>query len=186
MHRCSSSTPGNMMGACSCGMYHSQSNSFSMIFSTSNGQYRAFDEEEMYSFTTSSFLSASVDCTLSLGTPSTRLTCSENINHHQDKIKCSSCISNFGWNILPSKQMSPPSAAKNHHGGSNDNSTFGGDPLLARRCANCDTTSTPLWRNGPRGPKVKLSECYCIFFFYIFFVLIRSYICMHNYWQILL
>uniref|UniRef100_A0A6N2N9Z9 GATA-type domain-containing protein n=1 Tax=Salix viminalis TaxID=40686 RepID=A0A6N2N9Z9_SALVM len=33
------------------------------------------------------------------------------------------------------------------------------DPLLARRCANCDTTSTPLWRNGPRGPKSLCNAC---------------------------
>ncbi|KAI3451694.1 hypothetical protein Pfo_008359 [Paulownia fortunei] len=157
MHRCSSSH-GNTVGACSCGMYHhSQTNSFSMLLSMSNGQYRAFDEEEMYSFTTSS-PSSSVDCTLSLGTPSTRLT-NENINHHHQDKKRSSCMSNFGWNILPSKHTPPPSAAKNHRGGSNGNASSGGDPLLARRCANCDTTSTPLWRNGPRGPKSLCNAC---------------------------
>uniref|UniRef100_A0A0E0L5V8 GATA-type domain-containing protein n=1 Tax=Oryza punctata TaxID=4537 RepID=A0A0E0L5V8_ORYPU len=30
---------------------------------------------------------------------------------------------------------------------------------LPRRCANCDTTSTPLWRNGPRGPKSLCNAC---------------------------
>ncbi|XP_011097106.1 GATA transcription factor 18-like [Sesamum indicum] len=136
-------------------MYHTQSNSFSMLFSMANG-HRGFDEGEMYSFTTSP--SASVDCTLSLGTPSTRLT-SESAAHHQEK-KRSSCMSNFGWNILPSKHTPPPSASsKGHRGGNNGNAGSGGDPLLARRCANCDTTSTPLWRNGPRGPKSLCNAC---------------------------
>ncbi|KAI3462479.1 hypothetical protein Pfo_019142 [Paulownia fortunei] len=134
-------------------MYHTQSNSFSMLFSMANG-HRAFDEGEMYSLTSSP--SASVDCTLSLGTPSTRVT-NEN-NHHHEK-KRSSCMSNFGWNILPSKHTPPPSSAKGHRGGSSGNSSSGGDPLLARRCANCDTTSTPLWRNGPRGPKSLCNAC---------------------------
>ncbi|PIN16472.1 hypothetical protein CDL12_10877 [Handroanthus impetiginosus] len=136
-------------------MYHTQSNSFSMLFSMANG-HRAFDEGEMYTFATSP--SASVDCTLSLGTPSTRLT-NDNISHHHHEKKRSSCMSNFGWNILPSKNTSPPSASKSHRGGSNGNAGSGGDPLLARRCANCDTTSTPLWRNGPRGPKSLCNAC---------------------------
>ncbi|KAG8373698.1 hypothetical protein BUALT_Bualt11G0051700 [Buddleja alternifolia] len=131
-------------------MYHSQSNSISMLFSMSND----YDEGEMYSFTTSSPSSSSVDCTLSLGTPSTRLT---NENNHHDEKKRSSCMSNFGWNILQSKHT-PPSA-KSHRGSSNGNAASGGDPLLARRCANCDTTSTPLWRNGPRGPKSLCNAC---------------------------
>ncbi|KAK4416576.1 GATA transcription factor 18 [Sesamum alatum] len=147
MHRCSS--------ICTCGTYHSQSNSFSMLFSNGGGQlYRGFDEEDMYSYATPAQSSSSVDCTLSLGPPSTRLT-NENTNHHEVK-KRSSCMSNFGWNILPSKHTPSPSASKGHRGGSNGN---GGDPLLARRCANCDTTSTPLWRNGPRGPKSLCNAC---------------------------
>ncbi|XP_073290897.1 GATA transcription factor 19-like [Primulina huaijiensis] len=151
MHRCSSS---NMVGGCSCGMYHTQScNSFSMLFSMTNG-YRGYEEgEEMYSFSNSP--SSSVDCTLSLGTPSTRLTSDDG---NQGEKKRSSRISAFGWNILPSKQTpAPPSSSKSHRGGSSGNS--GGDPLLARRCANCDTTSTPLWRNGPRGPKSLCNAC---------------------------
>lgn len=137
-------------------MYHTQSNSFSMLFSMGTNGHRGYDEGEMYSFTSSSSpaSAASVDCTLSLGTPSTRGT--SETNHHEKKR--SSCMSNFGWNILPSKhtpQPPPPSSsAKAHRAGSNG----GGDPLLARRCANCDTTSTPLWRNGPRGPKVKINR----------------------------
>lgn len=144
-------------------MYHTQSNSFPMLFSMANG-HRAFDEGEMYSFTSTS-PSASVDCTLSLGTPSTRVTNENNNHHHHHEKKRSSCMSNFGWNILPSKHTPSPSAAKGHRGGSNGNASSGRDPLLARRCANCDTTSTPLWRNGPRGPKV-INRCFIMFLYF--------------------
>ncbi|KAH6827277.1 hypothetical protein C2S53_001856 [Perilla frutescens var. hirtella] len=141
-------------------MYHTQSsNSFPMLFSMANG-HRGFDEGELYSFATNSPSSASVDCTLSLGTPSTRVT-NDNSHHHHDK-KRSSCISNFGWNILPSKHTPPSSSpsSKPHRAGTNANAaSSAGDPLLARRCANCDTTSTPLWRNGPRGPKSLCNAC---------------------------
>ncbi|KAL3640463.1 hypothetical protein CASFOL_015431 [Castilleja foliolosa] len=128
-------------------MYQTQSNSsFSMLFSVPNNGYRGYEEDEMYSFTTSPS-SASVDCTLSLGTPSTRG--SNNHDNNNENKKRSSYMSSFGWNILPSKQTPPPS--KGHRSG--------GDTLLARRCANCDTTSTPLWRNGPRGPKSLCNAC---------------------------
>ncbi|XP_020269387.1 GATA transcription factor 19-like [Asparagus officinalis] len=51
-----------------------------------------------------------------------------------------------------SPAVNPASASSSNLGGS--------DPLLlARRCANCDTTSTPLWRNGPRGPKSLCNAC---------------------------
>ncbi|AEE86678.1 GATA transcription factor 19 [Arabidopsis thaliana] len=82
---------------------------------------------------------ASVDCTLSLGTPSTRL-CNED-----DERRFSSHTSDtIGWDFL--------NGSKKGGGG-------GGHNLLARRCANCDTTSTPLWRNGPRGPKSLCNAC---------------------------
>ena len=82
---------------------------------------------------------ASVDCTLSLGTPSTRL-----FNDDDDRrfsTHTSNNISNplGSWDFL--------------HGGKKAGGG-GGNNLVARRCANCDTTSTPLWRNGPSGPKV--------------------------------
>ncbi|XAR73865.1 hypothetical protein NMG60_11007979 [Bertholletia excelsa] len=122
----------------------SQSNSFSMLFSTT-----PFDESDMYSFASSS----SVDCTLSLGTPSTRLSSGDGEKWAQnDRRK-----SNFCWDILqPKHAPSPPPTHKTSRG---NNSGVGGDPLLARRCANCDTTSTPLWRNGPRGPKSLCNAC---------------------------
>ncbi|EPS73261.1 hypothetical protein M569_01500 [Genlisea aurea] len=77
----------------------------------SNGGQQAFD-----GFT--------VDCTLSLGTPSTRR----------------------------AENALPQSTAKGHRAGA-------GDCFFVRRCANCGTTSTPLWRNGPRGPKSLCNAC---------------------------
>ena len=105
------------------------------------------------SSSSSSLSSASVDCTLSLGTPSTRLTNTrENTkptSHHRNS------VSSFCWDLLHPSSYNPSSAhaTKPHR---NATATTTADPLLARRCANCDTTSTPLWRNGPRGPKVSL------------------------------
>lgn len=148
MHRCS----GSMVGPCSCGVFHSQSgtntttttsSAFSMLFSH---EY----SENMYSFSPSS---SSVDCTLSLGTPSTRLT---NDSNHERRRSSSNCF----WDILHPKQhlSTPPPSAQYKSTRANNNSTTT-DPILARRCANCDTTSTPLWRNGPRGPKSLCNAC---------------------------
>lgn len=160
MQRCSSSQ-GNMVGPCSCGLLHSQNNSsFSMLFSMPN--HKSFDDQtDMYPFTCSSS-SSSVDCTLSLGTPSTRLC--EVVDDDKERIRhdhrrsAGSYMSNFCWDLLQNKNNIPYSqqAPKASRGSNIGNSSNGSsnDPLLARRCANCDTTSTPLWRNGPRGPKV--------------------------------
>nr|GMC94948.1 GATA transcription factor 19-like [Ipomoea batatas] len=161
MRRCSSGCHGNMVGTCSCGLFHrhgqnsdGSSTAFSMFFSSApinhrpgiNG-YDYEDAQNMYSFASSS--SASVDCTLSLGTPSTRLT-TENekrgADHHHRK-------SGFCWDIFQSNKQPPPSSAGNKSG------RGGAAPDVARRCANCDTTSTPLWRNGPRGPKSLCNAC---------------------------
>ncbi|CAI9777701.1 unnamed protein product [Fraxinus pennsylvanica] len=116
---------------------------FSMPNSDEGGDMDMYSYSgDMYSFTSSS--SSSVDCTLSLGTPSTR------VSNEKEKRR-----SNLGWNMA-----APASSSnRNHRGGSNSNVNSGGDPLLARRCANCDTTSTPLWRNGPRGPKSLCNAC---------------------------
>ncbi|XP_010263645.1 PREDICTED: GATA transcription factor 19 [Nelumbo nucifera] len=155
MHRCSSPHC-NSVGPCSCGVFHPQGSSFSMLFSMAN--HKPIDEIDAYSITSSS---ASVDCTLSLGTPSTRQTEDKSIGHHR---RSGSCMSNLCWDIFQTKQP-PPSAMthKSSRGGSSHSggilNNLNGDPLLARRCANCDTTSTPLWRNGPRGPKSLCNAC---------------------------
>lgn len=154
------------MGPCSCGMYHGQSNSFSMLFSVPTHKpydHESAAEQSMYSFASPS---SSVDCTLSLGTPSTRLSEDDDrIRMRGHERRNDSCVPNFCWDLLPNKHSthhnSALSSSSHKHassrgGGSNNSSANhnNNDPLLARRCANCDTTSTPLWRNGPRGPKV--------------------------------
>ncbi|VFQ71065.1 unnamed protein product [Cuscuta campestris] len=87
-----------------------------------------YDDQNVYS---------SVDCTLSLGTPSTRLGGNANERPPQDAAE--------------SRRVKPSGG----RGGASGSS----DPLATRRCANCDTTSTPLWRNGPRGPKSLCNAC---------------------------
>ncbi|XP_009112489.1 GATA transcription factor 20 [Brassica rapa] len=86
--------------------------------------------------------STSVDCTLSLGTPSTRLD-----EHHRFSSANSNNISGDFF----------------FHGGSPKTTTSykksGSEHNLPRRCASCDTTSTPLWRNGPKGPKSLCNAC---------------------------
>ncbi|KAK3016612.1 hypothetical protein RJ639_006490 [Escallonia herrerae] len=158
MHRCSNKSQGNMVGS-------NQNSSFSMLFSMPN--HKPYDEPDyMCPFMSSSSSSASVDCTLSLGTPSTRLS-NDNSNgnrgvnvHHERR---SSYVSNFCWDLLQTSKHAPsPQPAHKGTCGSatnNNHHIAGGDPLLARRCANCDTTSTPLWRNGPRGPKSLCNAC---------------------------
>lgn len=113
----------HVMGACACGVFHGQT-------------HHLYEEEysDMYS--------SVVDCTLSLGTPSTRLTEVHNSNRHDQRRSVSNSNS---WGLLHSGHSHSNSST--HHRSTNDS-------LLARRCANCDTTVTPLWRNGPRGPKV--------------------------------
>ncbi|XP_012070580.1 GATA transcription factor 18 isoform X2 [Jatropha curcas] len=130
MHRCCSSQ-GNMMGQCTCDMYP--------------------------------FASSSVDCTLSLGTPSTRLSKDVDDKRIRHERRPSSCMSNFCWDILQTKNTPyatpPPNKTSRGSNSSSNNNSSNNDPLLARRCANCDTTSTPLWRNGPRGPKSLCNAC---------------------------
>ncbi|XP_006296733.2 GATA transcription factor 20 [Capsella rubella] len=111
---------------------------FSMFFSSEN------DDQNQYSYDHYNDLSSStsVDCTLSLGTPSTRLD-----DHRR--------FSNAGSNNI--------SGDFYFHGGNAKTTSYkksgGGDHSLPRRCASCDTTSTPLWRNGPKGPKSLCNAC---------------------------
>ncbi|KAK9071413.1 hypothetical protein SSX86_009982 [Deinandra increscens subsp. villosa] len=156
MNRCTGST---MMGPCSCGHYHYQPNSpFSTIFPM------PYEQQEFMSSSSPNYTSSPssvVDCTLSLGTPSTRLTNDYEKAHNEKQRRGSSW-----WNILqPSSHSPSPSAHKANRaggggGGSGNNSTTANaDSLFSRRCSNCDTTSTPLWRNGPRGPKSLCNAC---------------------------
>ncbi|XP_010424892.1 PREDICTED: GATA transcription factor 18 [Camelina sativa] len=157
----------------SCGMFHhhsqsccynnnnsSNAGSYSMVFSMPNGGvFEQTGEDYHHS-------SSAVDCTLSLGTPSTRLCEEDEKRRRSTSSGASSCISNF-WDLLhtknnnskttPFSNVPPFSTNKPTRGCSGGGG--GGDSLLSRRCANCDTTSTPLWRNGPRGPKSLCNAC---------------------------
>lgn len=180
MHRCSSAQ-GNMVGACTCGVFHpdhgdqATSPAFSMLFSAQTHNHCPFEFNEAaatpapvssvdhYYPSTYFSSSSSVDCTLSLGTPSTRHSHPHphphNIHDHRPperRRSNSSYIPNFCWasnNHAPTKTISTSATGSVATAPNND-------LLFARRCANCDTTSTPLWRNGPRGPKV------CIIFLF--------------------
>lgn len=182
MHnRCSSSH--NMVGPCSCGLFHTQSNSsLSMLFSSmpnsvhkptadENSDPYSYAYPNSYAYPYPYSAATSVDCTLSLGTPSTRMSEESPVDGDGRRNRGGgherrSSISNFCWDILGQSKNAPSSQshkATARGGGSNSSSgssSCSGDPLLARRCANCDTTSTPLWRNGPRGPKVYLLHRY--------------------------
>ncbi|PPS00685.1 hypothetical protein GOBAR_AA19981 [Gossypium barbadense] len=104
MHRCSSSSQGNMVGGpCSCGgLFHSQNSSFSMMFSMAANQTCYDETDMMYPFASSS---SSVDCTLSLGTPSTRLVEDDGYKRSSRRESRSggggggSCMSNLCWDL---------------------------------------------------------------------------------------
>ncbi|CAH1413575.1 unnamed protein product [Lactuca virosa] len=132
------------MHRCSCGLFHNhQPNSCSIFFTMPYDQ-------NMCPYASSS--PSSVDCTLSLATPSTRLA-SEDFDSPESRPS-----SRFCWDFLQSDNHSPaPPSYKPNRGSATNIATV--DSLLARRCANCDTTSTPLWRNGPRGPKSLCNAC---------------------------
>ncbi|URD72863.1 GATA zinc finger domain containing protein [Musa troglodytarum] len=134
---------------CSCGSAY-----FSGVFPATGKQSTDEDHGVARSGCSSP---SSVDCTLSLGTPSTRQTGNKAAAAASSTLfQRPSWVSSFGQDVM--SQSKKRSNAL--YGGAASGSTLGGDPLLlARRCANCDTTSTPLWRNGPRGPKSLCNAC---------------------------
>ncbi|KAL9229870.1 hypothetical protein vseg_005289 [Gypsophila vaccaria] len=165
-----------MVGPCSyCGAYaqycshHHQcstpNTNTNTNTNTNSGTYLwpAVHYEYESDYTSSS--SPPVDCTLSLGTPSTRL--SNNVvvvDSETITTKHRSSVSSFCWDLLhpnnkhssSSTTTTTPNKSTPTHPTTNPNLL---DPLFARRCTNCDTTSTPLWRNGPRGPKSLCNAC---------------------------
>ncbi|XP_020598847.1 GATA transcription factor 18-like [Phalaenopsis equestris] len=146
LHWCGNGSSGSTTAPCS----------FSILFPVSGKQVM---EEGVDGGTVSS----SVDCTLTLGTPYTRYLSSSS-SSSSSAMQSSSSSTSLCWDITPQPGKHSSSA---NAGGSFTGSVSGrggtylnGDPfLLARRCANCDTTSTPLWRNGPRGPKSLCNAC---------------------------
>ncbi|AQK92269.1 GATA transcription factor 20 [Zea mays] len=110
---------------CACGDRSAAPPAFSLLFPKPMGlpaeQWYCYHEEGGAS--PYGAASTPIDCTLSLGTPSTRRAESAGVGVAAALME-------------EPRQGSPP-----------------------RRCANCDTTSTPLWRNGPRGPKSLCNAC---------------------------
>ncbi|KVI02857.1 GATA transcription factor 19-like [Cynara cardunculus var. scolymus] len=143
-----------MHRSCSCD-HHYQPNSFSMLFTMPPYHQHICPYASSSSSSSPSSSSASVDCTLSLATPaSTRLTADNDYDLPESRHS-----SRFCWDFLQpdnSHSPAPPSHKTNRSGATNSSAA---DSLLSRRCANCDTTSTPLWRNGPRGPKSLCNAC---------------------------
>ncbi|XP_077221540.1 GATA transcription factor 20-like isoform X2 [Tasmannia lanceolata] len=155
MHRCTI----NSQGPCSCGLRQAPASSLSILFAMPNNNSNLAPPEQSEAITHLGPLSSFVDCTLSLGTPSTRQTDDQLSAMHRHP--SSSCMTNLLQ--VKQQQHSPLGSQKCGRGGGNCNTSMLnkdlGEALLARRCTNCDTTSTPLWRNGPRGPKSLCNAC---------------------------
>lgn len=56
------------------------------------------------------------------------------------------------------KQLQGSSSLESDHLSSNTSSMYNGNPAV-RVCADCNTTKTPLWRSGPKGPKSLCNAC---------------------------
>ncbi|KAL6618712.1 hypothetical protein ACP70R_033851 [Stipagrostis hirtigluma subsp. patula] len=111
----------------------------------------------------SSSSAGSVDCTLSLWTPSSRRAAEEpepaakRVAPPPASYPSASPPAAVSWDVAADQstyywQGSRPAAGAGRAGA-------GHDLCLDRRCANCGTTSTPLWRNGPCGPKSLCNAC---------------------------
>ncbi|XP_062230416.1 GATA transcription factor 15-like [Phragmites australis] len=135
------------LAPCACGLHYAggcggrcggaaASSAFSLLFPMAAGQcYHWEDEEEKGR---SPYGGGPVDCTLSLGTPSTR---------------------RAEATVGLARDAASTRAYSGRQDGGGASCKEPGRGLPARRCANCDTTSTPLWRNGPRGPKSLCNAC---------------------------
>uniref|UniRef100_A0A0E0A379 GATA-type domain-containing protein n=1 Tax=Oryza glumipatula TaxID=40148 RepID=A0A0E0A379_9ORYZ len=153
------------------------SSTFSLFFPMSNGQCwppstveesAAYDDHSTVTTSPSSPSSSStgsVDCTLSLGTPSSR---------RAEPVAAAAPAANHGAPVpahypsLSAATVSWDATAESYYCGQQGRPATGAakcaagaghDALLDRRCANCGTASTPLWRNGPRGPKSLCNAC---------------------------
>ncbi|OEL27906.1 hypothetical protein BAE44_0011074 [Dichanthelium oligosanthes] len=134
---------------CTCGLlYGSCGGGCSLLFAAAADHHHYYrhcgGDGEAYG---SGHYGGSVDCTLSLGTPSTR--------RAEAGARAPAAPSGgLHWEApVPScngRQQQESAAAR---------VPAEANASGARRCANCDTTSTPLWRNGPRGPKSLCNAC---------------------------
>ncbi|PAN29335.1 hypothetical protein PAHAL_5G217500 [Panicum hallii] len=131
---------------CTCGLlYGTCGGGCSLMFAASAGDHRSHYYERCgggggeAGFGTGSYV-GSVDCTLSLGTSSTR-------RAEAGAARAQAPSGALHWDAAPVSSC--------NNGSSQQEANAAG----ARRCANCGTTSTPLWRNGPRGPKSLCNAC---------------------------
>ncbi|KAH7651080.1 Zinc finger NHR/GATA-type protein [Dioscorea alata] len=122
--------------------HYSEGTSFSILFPMTTNSHPKYYYSSSSSLSAMDTSSSSVDCTLSLGTPSTRQSDHANTNSNGTSTTSKLPINGY-WDFLTN---SSKPASRDHL-------------LHARRCANCDTTSTPLWRNGPKGPKSLCNAC---------------------------
>ncbi|CAN6354231.1 unnamed protein product [Urochloa humidicola] len=133
----------------------------------------AFDDDHS-SITTSplspssSSSAGSVDCTLSLGTPSSRraAAAAEPAELITKRTAAQPAYTSaVSWEVAAADQsyyccqggkpaVAVAGAAKGVSARAEHDAM-----LVDRRCANCGTSSTPLWRNGPRGPKSLCNAC---------------------------
>ncbi|XP_062185685.1 GATA transcription factor 15-like [Phragmites australis] len=133
---------------CTCGLlYGSCGGGCSLLFAAAAGEHHQNYKQwggdgEAFSGP----YGVSVDCTLSLGTPSTR------------RAEAGARAPPAGG--LPCWEAAVPNCngRQQESAGALAEANAAG-VMSARRCANCDTTSTPLWRNGPRGPKSLCNAC---------------------------
>ncbi|KAL5222955.1 hypothetical protein ABZP36_027668 [Zizania latifolia] len=144
---------------CTCGLlYGSCGGGCSLLFSAAAGDHHDYYKQycagggdgEHAAGGFDGPYGGSVDCTLSLGTPSTR-------RAEAGARAAPAAVAGLTWDhSVPScngRQEISSGVARTEP-------SAGGAPASApRRCANCDTTSTPLWRNGPRGPKSLCNAC---------------------------
>ncbi|KAJ1264235.1 hypothetical protein BS78_09G247700 [Paspalum vaginatum] len=140
------------------------STTFSLFFPPHTPQWPpadALDDDHSSVVTTSpgpsspSSSAGSVDCTLSLGTPSSRRADLPKRAARQAPHPSATAAEQSYYRCQ--RQGSKPAAAA-----SKSAAVARADQdqvLVDRRCANCGTSSTPLWRNGPRGPKSLCNAC---------------------------
>ncbi|KAJ9564425.1 hypothetical protein OSB04_000391 [Centaurea solstitialis] len=141
--------------SCDHHQHYQQPNSFSMLFTMPPPPPYHYQNDDICPYDSSSSSAASVDCTLSLATPAAATCLTEDYELPEPRSS-----SRFCWDFLqPENTHLSTSPAANSHRSNRGGGGGGGESLVARRCANCDTTSTPLWRNGPRGPKSLCNAC---------------------------
>ncbi|GJN18160.1 hypothetical protein PR202_gb05293 [Eleusine coracana subsp. coracana] len=137
---------------CTCGLlYGSCGGGCSLLFAGDHHYYKQCGDGDAAAFGAGPYgTGSSVDCTLSLGTPSTR------------RAEAGAAVRAQPAAAAGTMHWGEPAGCNNNNNGGVRQQETAAAPATnasARRCANCDTTSTPLWRNGPRGPKSLCNAC---------------------------